>query len=82
MDALAINEKFVQGFLPWLGWSWSFSLGERGRFLAASVSSSTITIVSWVTVATVHSRTTRDDLCDVNLALLTAENAMERRKKI
>ena len=59
VNAIAINEKLVQGILPLLGRSWSFSLGGRDRFLAASsVSSSTITIVSRITVTTGHNRAT------------------------
>lgn len=78
MDALATNEKLIQGILPLLGWSWSFSLGGRDRLLpASSVSSSAITVVSCVTIATGHSRAPGDIWCEVSLAWLTAENAME-----
>ena len=77
MDAITSDEKFVQGAL--LGRSRSFSLGGRDGFLAASVSSSTITIVS--RVATGHSLSTGDVCVEnawISLDLLTAENVMEK----
>ena len=82
MNSFATNEKFVQGILSLLGWSWSFSLGDRGRFLAASSISSTITIVPWVTVATGHVRTTRNNCVKRAWPCSQVENTMKRRKEI
>ena len=82
MNALATNEKLVQGILPLLRWSWSVSLGSRDRFLAASsVSSSTITIVSWVTVATGHSRATGNMFVKPGLAHSRECDGQRKRKE-